>query len=327
MRQQQDELAQQLLKTLKELDQPLPPLTAGDACALLRAFNWDAELVKDTFLAGKAQAALLQAGVAHGTTTPKVASEGDVCSFCCDEDCAPLVPCWNCNYAFPIGRECWQRHLRVKIQESGASFSALACCNCKAGLPESTIADLVAGLSDEHGEPLELLEALRVAEDRNFSSASDEWAICTNPRCGGDGATPVRQPPRIDPRSFTAGKLAVSFRRVRCQQDGCFDPCCADCHAWGGHDPLTCQEWRDWQSVAAVDSEKASLDFIRAVSKQCPSCGLGERLTFPSASHLLLFPAIFEEEGCNHMVCGMDNHSHARGKIGCSELPFHVPRC
>jgi hypothetical protein len=130
IRNRQSEQAKELLIRIAGLKEPSDtdrPLSIGHAVGLLRAYDWNAEELADVFQEGKKEQAFKRAGVVIEAHNQKIGvlewfkrsfpkqDETPMCSICCDEDCAPALPCWSCGWDFPVGKACVQQDIQFKI--------------------------------------------------------------------------------------------------------------------------------------------------------------------------------------------------------------------
>ncbi|KAL7722741.1 RBR-type E3 ubiquitin transferase [Entamoeba marina] len=182
---------------------------------------------------------------------PKSSNLFGECSICFDEN--KLVG-EVCNHLFCV--DCWNEYLTTSTTLSFDSFHCMQS-GCSQHLSLHFI------LTYMNNEVIENYKKMIV---RTFLEQHPSYQFCT-----GDGCNKVIH---IIKNGKPNTKISCT-----CGQEFCFG--CGK----GKHQPATCEELRNWESMFSEESE--SLKAITAISKPCIKCGLMTERT----------------KGCNHMTC------------------------
>lgn len=178
--------------------------------------------------------------------------------------------------------DCLRCHIRARVEECDVAGLVCSAPGCRVVIPEVEVERLFpsahCGTGEDHNDDdagmLARLQALR-AQQFVDSSLAIVW--CPRPGCS-------------HAVTLAGAEQVRTARTVECS---CGTRFCSLCHEILGHEPAGCEHWRRWQELSpSAEQEKASKEWLRQNSQQCPRCRA----------------SIQRNGGCNHMICSCGEH-------------------
>lgn len=215
------------------------------------------------------------ATAASSSTSAPTRNGAGMCIVCFDDVAEGSSACRSLACKHVTCDECLRTHVDVRLREG--DFSGIVCPepSCRLPISEGMLVQLFEG-----SESPQLLR-FQELKAQKFVDTHGATAWCPKPGCGRAVSLVASSCRTADSQAAAAGEIDVT---CACKTKFCFN-----CKEIGGHEPVSCDYWKSWQTKLTAwqrENNDASEQWVAQNSREC-KCGA----------------KIQRNGGCNHMTC------------------------